>query len=347
MFKKRINRVRNGVAAALSVMNGLLFAQTPGASPAPESSNQTRPRAPQTPRERARELAENAFASLDSARYAQAVEQFSEAIQLYDAPTLRVGRADSLMHVGRWLDASVDYSAAVDYPLQPNDSIYLAESQNAARAKLNALRPRIPRLRVDTDAPSVQVTVDTHEPVRLLTNETLNLDPGEHRISIETPNGSAVHTLIATEGEVLIVEGPKPMMPPSVPPLRIKPTPVALRQASTSNPEDSPTEIVVAGALTATVLVLAGAATGIWFLDSRARYEDERDDPTVPYEEKSDDYEALDVLGKVNTAVWIGAAAAAGITSYLWFAPVSNGRDGQGAPNPVPQGMIWGIGERF
>lgn len=322
----------------------LLASTAAGAETAQASTAEQSPASSAAARERARELAEKAFVSFDEAQYSDAIEQFSQAIELYDVPTLRVGRAEALMQVGRWIEAAADYAAAAKYVLQPNDSTFMAESQAEATTKLRALEPRIPRLRVDTNAAGVQVTVDGKPRTTLPTNETLKLDPGQHRVVLEASGGSVTHTVLAVEGEVLIVEGPKAAVTPARP-VEPKPVPVAPREVRTGGDEWS-TEVIVSGAVAA-VFGLAALTTGAFFMSNLGTYNDQYEDPSIAFDKKERDHAALKTLGKVNTALCIGTAAALGVTSYFWFAPVSEPSESAAALDLAPKGLMFGVVERF
>src|SRR5690606_2143272 len=87
--------------------------------------------------------------------------------------------------------------------------------------------------------------------------------------------------------------------------------------------DEWPTEVIVSGAVAA-VLGLAAITTGVLFLSNASAYDDQYEDTSVPDRQKWRDYDKLKTLGKVNTALCIGTAAALGVTSYFWFAPLSD-----------------------
>jgi hypothetical protein len=294
----------------------------------------------------ARSHAVAAFSALDNANYEDAVARFGEAIRLLDVPTLRVGRADALTHLTKWVAAQADYEAAVSYTLRPEDSKAIAESQKDAATKLAALRARMPRLRVDTHVAIARVAVDDLAPVSLRTGETLALDPGTHQIVIVSTGPSVTHTVQAREHETSVVEGAR-----SEPrPVDSRPTPAADLPTVRDTTSAPSAEFIVAGAATA-ALALGVAATGVWFLVESSRYEDERGDPNVPQDEKNQDYGHLRTLGWVNVGLCAAAVAAAGVTTHFWISPQFDSPTTRGSSATVskilPHGFSVGASGHF
>lgn len=290
-------------------------------------------------RVQARAHAVAAFTALDSGSYPEAVTQFSEALTLVDVPTLRVGRAEALFQLGKWLEAKADYEAALGYVLQPGDSASFVESKTSAKTKLESLSSRIPRLRVQTTAAYAEVVVDDLPAVRLPNGQELPLNPGAHRVVVSAAKSSVTHAIEARDAQVVTVEGPelsletttRPAVPDEAPPL-----PTATDH--TREPSGIGTELVVSASVTG-VLAVGAVVTGVLFLDARSEYTDARNDPSTSDTRVRALYDRTKTWGWVNTGLIAGAVAAAGVTTYFWLAPQFAGAPSRAQSTPGPASL--------
>lgn len=308
------------------------FAQPQPANRA-EATASAAPGAPaSSPAERdaARGHAAAAFTALDEARYDAAIAEFTLALSLMDVPTLRVGRADALVHANRWLEAHADYEAAINYVIQPGDSEAFAQSQKDASTKLEGLRSRMPRLRIDADVASVQVEVDDGPSFVVEAGQTIALDPGSHRVVVVGPGGSFTHTVQTREGETSVIAANTKTASDVVAP--------AVDAAAVGEEPDQPnTALVVSGSITA-VLAAGAVATGVWWLVERSDFSNE----DASHEQKVRDHRHLETLAWVNTGLSAAAVAAAGVTAYLWLSPQFEPQpdvSSSAAPSGLPRGV--------
>ncbi len=257
------------------------------------------------------------FAALDAKAYREAVSQFTKALDLLEAPTLRVGRADALVELNRWLAAQADYRAAAAYVTQPGDSAALVASRAEATKKLQALAARTPRLRVEANAARVEVEVDGHPAHSLIQGATLNLDPGPHRVRVTLDGRSITHSVDARPEAEHVVEGPPA---PTVSPL---PTSQPARDVDAEASAPLSDEVLVSGTITG-VLTVGAIVTGLLFLNNYSQYNDVREDPTASESRVDALYQSTQTLQWVNTGLTAAAIVGAGVTTYFWLAPRSD-----------------------
>lgn len=273
-------------------------------------------------RAQARAYAMAAFSALDNGAYKDAITYFSNAIELLDVPTLRVGRADAFAQVGKWLEAKADYAAALGYSIQPEDSVAFAQSQTTAKLKLQNLELRIPELRVRTTADYVDVTVDKPPAVRLLRGEPLTVNPGSHRVLVTSSGRSIVHTIEVGDGQVITVDGPMPIPkgePTIVTSPMSPPTPVSASRTDTQ----SSTEFVVSASLTGAFAV-STVLVGLVFFEMKSDYDKIKEyDPSDPLAKTGADesYERSGTVRSVLGGLAAATVVAAGVTTYFWVAP--------------------------
>lgn len=282
------------------------------------------------------------FGALDAKAYMEAVAQFTKALDLLEAPTLRVGRGDALVELNQWSAAQADYRVAATDVAQPGDSAALVESRAEANEKLLTLTARMPRLRVGGDAAQVEVVVDDLPPQILSRGATLDLDPGPHTVRITVDGRSVTHSVDARPEAEHVVEGP------SAPPVMRE----VASEPSASELQTSPSrgnEMLVAGTITS-VLTVGAVVTGILFLNNHGRYNDVREDPSASESRVDELYRATQTLQWVNTGLTAAAVVGAGVTTYFWLAPRSDGPQ-YGTPGTSalskPHGVIMGAAGRF
>lgn len=284
------------------------------------------------------------FEALDSGRYAQAVNAFTQALVLLDVPTVRMGRGDALVGLNQWHAALGDYQAAAAYVIQPGDSAALREAPAQALAKYEALQARMPRLRVETLASEVRVSIDEGASQVLGNGAWLTLDPGVHSVRVASGSEARTTTVTATPAGEHVVPGPEPRAGegPSATAdgesLAVEPT-AGLRD-----------DVIVAGAITG-VLAAGFAVTGILFLTGKGTYDDAQADASSSESRRERLYDAAETLQWINTAALAGAVVGAGVTTYLWLAPARSDTPNAASSGPQPfaspDGLVLGVGGRF
>jgi hypothetical protein len=295
---------------------------------------------------RARNFAIMGFEALDGGNFSSAASLFTQALELLDVPTLRVGRGDALVQLNRWRAALADYEAAAAYVLKADDSPAIRESHTTAAIKAQELKPRLPRLRVDTTAPHVRVTVDDEAQQTLSRDGQLYVDPGSHSVRVELDGEALTTEVEAAPGAELRVPAPQP-------------TPAELTLTGSSDSVPEPTsndalfsdEVLVAGAITG-VLAVGFAVTGILFDSNHATYRRLQDGELPSTESRRQGLrDDLVTLQWVNLAFAAGAVVGAGVTSYFWFAPTQSETQTAGpaprTPFASPNGFVLGASGRF
>lgn len=322
-------------------------------------------------RANARTHALAAFDALDAAKYEQAVQEFGLALELIDAPTLRVGRAEALTKLDRWIEAASDYEAALRYTVLASDAPAFAESQKTAGRKLAELRARTPVLVIQTGDATAQVTIDDYawKPVR--SGEEIAIDPGPHRVVVTAFEQTVTHRVDAAAGAQINLQGPTQPEAGAPGPAAVESAEVPASDvaetasdggplaplsgdADTSREGGSDTRLWVSSAVTG-ALVVGAVATGIMYWKARNSYDDSRKDATVSDAERQDKYDDTKTMAWVNTGLAAAAVVGAGVTTYFWLAPRSSeqavGRGGGAAVGSAgfnrPDGFTLGIGGRF
>lgn len=301
-------------------------------------------------RAEARTHAAAAFTALDNAGYEAAVTHFTKALTLVDAPTLRVGRGDALVRLGRWVEAKADYRAAIAYTLSPEDSASFADSQANAETKLAALEQRMPHLRVNTAAEVVEVTLDNAPPRSLAAAELLELDPGSHQVVVSAAGRSVSHTVQAREREDVVVDGPV-LAPVAAKTTAPAPVPVAAPAPDTDAGPTTP--FVVAASITG-ALAIGTVVTGALFLSARSEYDASNNDGSVDEARVRTLRDRAVTLGWVNTGLLAGTVVGAGVTTYFWLAPRFDGPSTKDSAQPAsglgqltPSGIWLGTSGQF
>lgn len=326
--KKSRTLVLSGLLVWVPVSAAAQSATAPSSTPRSNAASSNAARSNSTTdskdpkRAQARSYAMAAFVALDGGAYPEAIAQFTSGLDLLDVPTLRVGRAEALFQVGKWLEAKADYEAALSYALKPEDSATFSESQAIARDKLGSLEPRIPALRIQSTAEYVDVNVDEASAVRLSTGERLAINPGAHRVVISTPDGSLTHSIQAKEGEVLTLDGPKssPALPkPSSGPSLASgdsPTPLSDTRAE----RGTNTALIVSASITGALAIGTVVASFVFF-DAKSDYNRANSDLTGSESRRNELKSRAETIRLLTAGLAGLTVAAAGVTTYFWLAP--------------------------
>lgn len=282
------------------------------------------------------------FEALDSGRYVQAVNAFTQALALLDVPTVRMGRGDALVKLNQWRAALEDYQAAAAYVVQPGDSTALREAPAQASAKYAALNARMPRLRVETSASEVRVSIDDGPPQVLSNGAWLTLDPGVHSVRVESGSDARTAEVSAIPEREHVVPGPETTAAEA-------PSSAAEQSLAAEPSAGVRDDVIVAGAITG-VLAAGFAVTGVLFLTGKATYDDAQADPASSESRRERLHDTAKTLQWVNVATLAGAVVGAGVTTYLWLAPARSDTPSAalgGQRFASPDGVVLGIGGRF
>lgn len=309
----------------------------------------------------ARDAGREGLEALQEGDYASAEELLSRAIELHDAPTLRLERARARVTLGRMLDGAEDYRVALRWPRAAGEKPAFARARRDAGVELAALQPRIPRLTLVLQGGGQARVRDEPWP-RAAIGRPRKLDPGNYAVEAVSDDGS-VHQRVQIRLEPgaskvasldlrpqpKVAATPRPE-PASVPPPQLPtaleaaaaaqvepapievPAPAGRAPSSSVPPEPDHTATYVVGGLSAAMLI-ASLVTGAITLSRRAKYDrlNASEAPVVYKAAVRHDGITMRTVSSVLTA---GALAGCGVTAFLLWSVdrPSTERSGASAP---------------
>lgn len=181
------------VAALWSVIPGLLWVRASNAQPAATP--------PEDAKAVARATADKAQQLYDSGKYEEAIELFLEADRKFHAPTFVLMIARSYEKLGRLRKARSSYQQVLDEKLAHYAPQMFFDAQSEAKKELEALRLRVPTLRVTVNGKSklyAKMLVDGR-PAEI--GVVLEQDPGQHTVAIlsEDPRDEQISEVVTLE----------------------------------------------------------------------------------------------------------------------------------------------------
>ena len=122
--------------------------------------------------------------------FAEALDKFQRAQQVFRAPTnlLRIAECDAAL--GRLVESAEAYREVARTSLAPDAPPAFQAAVEQARAELAQVEPRVPRVVVQVqpaNVPNAQLQVDGQPVPMALLGEPLSLDPGPHKIAVRAP----------------------------------------------------------------------------------------------------------------------------------------------------------------
>ena len=196
-YLRGVRRFLSACLVALFVASGSLA----GAQPPPSSDLASE----------AERLADQGFDAYRAGRYAEAIDRFRQADAKVHAPPFVLYLARSHEKLGRWTDAARLYETIVSEVLDSSAPAPFRAAQDDARRELQALRPRIPRLRVVLTGQPTEVTIDARQVAADEARSGVAVDPGAHTITARWPSGEARRSVTLAERAALAVD----LAPPS------------------------------------------------------------------------------------------------------------------------------------
>jgi hypothetical protein len=135
----------------------------------------------------ARELFREGDELQRAGKFAEALDKFNRAQQAFSAPTnmLRIAECDAAL--GRLVESAEAYRAVVRTPLPQGSPAAFQAAVEQAKGELAQVEPRVPRLIVQVEPPSVpgqQLQIDGQTVPAALIGEPFPLDPGAHRVIV-------------------------------------------------------------------------------------------------------------------------------------------------------------------
>lgn len=246
-------------------------------------------------------------------RYAEACPKFGESYRLDPATGTLLNLAACYEHTGKTASAWLAYNEAIAASRRDGRD----DRVRYVQERLAALESRLSRLTIHV-APGADVAgLAIHLNGVLVGPAARGLatpvDPGPHRIEASAPGRTpwALDVVVADYGDSRVVIVPALLLAAPAPaPLRlgapaVGPAEVRADQTAwTSRPV--PSSVVVASATTL-VFAATAIATSALYLEQKA-----------DYDRTEADYDSLRQLGWLNLGAWVGTAASAAVTSYLY-----------------------------
>lgn len=163
-------------------------------------------------RNAARELARDAVSAHDAGDLARALDLIDRAHSLVPAPTISIWQARIRAKMGKLIEANERYEVTRRAALEDDANAAFREAVRDAGREVEALRPRIPRIRVrvtgaGADSPSLRVTLDGKVVPPELVGVLRTVNPGAHQLEASVPGkGSARLRVVLAERERKDVE---------------------------------------------------------------------------------------------------------------------------------------------
>jgi len=220
----------------------------------------------------ARTLAAEGAAAFERRDFPAALDLFTRAGALIEAPTIVLMQARTLVELGRWVEAADRYSFAMN--LQSPDSANPAfqAALQAAADEHEALKARLPLLKIELEGGrSAEVWVDGRLLPAPLVGVDTPLDPGKHRVEAREPGRAAiVREITLREGarEQLLIplrEDPEPEVA-NAPAPHLEPTSTPV-SATDSTSNDTLGWVALGTGAGAT---LVGIGTGLYALNKKS-----------------------------------------------------------------------------
>ena len=160
--------------------------------------------APADARSTARARGEEGLKLYEAKRWAEAFTAFREADAIYHAPTLTLFMGHCQRSLGSLVEARALYTKLASEPVPVAAPDQFRKAQAQARAELDLLTPRIPRLIAVVTGPSAesaQIEIDglAVDGGEMAAGKALN--PGPHTVAAHTPGASSSRSVTLAEGE--------------------------------------------------------------------------------------------------------------------------------------------------
>jgi hypothetical protein len=219
----------------------------------------------------ARELFKEGDQLQRGGHFAEALDKFERAQQVFAAPTnlLRIAECDAAL--GRLVESAEAYREVLRAPLPASAPPAFQAAVDQAKAELSQVEPRVPRLVVQVQPAGVQspqMQIDGQNVPGALLGEPMPLDAGVHKIAVLAPGYATTEqqvelkehdtkTVALTLNPAPQAAGPAAPAPPPGPP-----PPVLAGQTPPAPPPIVATDLGPAAPLRARVGLLIGVHLG-------------------------------------------------------------------------------------
>jgi hypothetical protein len=173
-------------------------------------------------------------------RFAEALDRFQRAEQVFTAPTNELRIAECEAALGQLVESGEAYRAVARTTLPAGSPAAFQAAVDQAKAELDQIEPRIPRLVVQVQplVPNARLLIDGQGVPSALFGQAMPLDPGPHRASIGAPGyANAEQSLVLKEHETRVVQL---VLKPAAPDAAISASPAPVTPAPTPEPSSTP-----------------------------------------------------------------------------------------------------------
>ena len=281
----------------------------------------------------ARALVEDGDKLWTSGDYAGALDRFSRAHGLVNAPTIAVRQAECLEKLGRIVEASEKYMTVSRLRLGPGAPDAFKRAVATALERVDGLRERLASLELTIQGEEVKgakVLVDGREIPPALVGASFPVDPGDRVIEVVKGSRRVSETISIKEKETKTLtltlppgedEPEPPVQPPTQPPTQPPPAGPTAEPTTSSQATWGWISLGVG-----TAGLIAGGATGLIAKGKQGSLDDTCVDKKCPPAQQSDvdSYNQMRMISTIGFGVGI-VGVGAGLTLLLT------------APDPEPQ----------
>jgi hypothetical protein len=169
-------------ASVLAVAVAAAFAFSPRAAHAQAVS--------EADRQAARDLFGAGYQLQQAGNYAEALDKFKRAQAVFSAPTNLLHIAECEAQLGLLIESAETYRGIIRMPLPDAAPAAFGAAQTQAKAELQQVEGRIPKVRIEVAPPTAQnvgVQIDGQPMNVALLGVDRPIDPGTHRIKVFAP----------------------------------------------------------------------------------------------------------------------------------------------------------------
>lgn len=138
----------------------------------------------------ARDLFRKGIELQNAGRFAEALDLFSRADSVVNAPTNMLHIAECHAALGHLVEALETYRALQRYPLPANPPGAFVQAVERGREEMKGVEPRVPELKVDVapaHVPTLSVTIDDRPLNTALVGVSRPINPGVHKVVASAP----------------------------------------------------------------------------------------------------------------------------------------------------------------
>jgi len=123
-------------------------------------------------------------------KFAEALDKFERAQQIFSAPTNMLRIAECEAALGRLVESAESYRAVVRTPLPAGSPPVFQAAVDQAKGELAQVEPRVPKVVVQVQPSGLsneQMQIDGQNVPAALIGEPIPLDPGKHKVIVFAP----------------------------------------------------------------------------------------------------------------------------------------------------------------